>query len=443
MTEEIVFDPIDFEDAAQQAAKYQVTTTCKLMKGGKKVYIKEETGWFKEKWPSYMAKKFFEDHERKSLKIPIVASQPASIALEERVGEYGEALTEQKEKVFGNFHPLYAVVPNIKEPEPDEDNPDRVLTKKFTLDLDFKYNNYYEGEQLDEENSKIVTKTFMDNLKNKDVKDYLNNVSVTLKFMEDGKEVKKTVKFTDIERKNEISTKVHFRKIPNKEKITDELATELFDNLMSMNEDEQREKYGMPELMEVKNPSDMDKYYKRNCFARFIYAPRKVWATKNKDQKINGKMMRRCGIKFICKEIDILQIEDPYDSYDPSVKNKYTYGFTGKAAVPQAGDDEDSDDDEDDEPVKTSQKVNKSSKKDEDDDDDDDDDDEPAKESTPVKNSKDVKSLKVDSVEDSDDDDDDEDEPEPEPVKSKKTKKAVIEKEVVETKPAKTTKKTK
>ena len=440
MAEEIVFDPIDFEDAAQQAAKYQVTTTCKLMKGGKKVYIKEETGWFKEKWPSYMAKKFFEDHERKSLKIPIVDTQPASIALESRVSEYGEALTEQKEKVFGNFHPLYVVIPNIKEPEPDEEYPDRVLTKKFTLDLDFKYNNYYEGEQLDEENSKIVTKTFMDNLKNKDVKDYLNNVSVTLKFMEDGKEVKKTVKFTDIERKNEISTKVHFRKIANKEKITDELATEFFENLMSMTEEDQREKYGMPELMEVKTPSDMDKYYKRNCFVRFIYAPRKVWATKNKDQKINGKMMRRCGIKFICKEIDILQIEDPYDSYDPSVKNKYTYGFTGKAAVPQDDDDED---DEDDEPVKSSQKVNKSSKKNEDSDDDDDDDDEPAKESTPVKNSKDVKSLKVESAEDSDDDDDDdEDEPEPEPVKSKKTKKAVIEKEV-ETKQVKATKKTK
>jgi hypothetical protein len=440
MTEEIVFDPIDFEDAAQQAAKYQVTTTCKLMKGGKKVYIKEETAWFKEKWPSYMAKKFFEDHERKSLKIPITDSQPASIALESRVGEYGGALNEQKEKVFGNFHPLYVVIPNIKEPEPDEENPDRVLTKKFTLDLDFKYNNYYEGEQLDEDNSKIVTKTFLDNLKNKDVKDYLNNVSVTLKFMEDGKEVKKTIKFTDIERKNEISTKVHFRKIANKEKITDELATELFDSLMSMTEEEQREKYGMPELMEVKTPSDMDKYYKRNCFVRFIYAPRKVWATKNKDQKINGKMMRRCGIKFICKEIDILQIEDPYDSYDPSVKNKYTYGFTGKAAVPQVGGDDDEDDDEDDEDDKEPPVPKGPSLKNFESDDDDDEDDAPAKESKPVKATKNTKNVKVESEDDDDDDDDDD---EPKPVKSNKSKKAVIEKEVVETKPSKSTKKTK
>jgi hypothetical protein len=436
MAEEIVFDPIDFEDPAQQAAKYQVTTTCKIVKNGKKQYIKEETGWFKEKWSSFMPAKFFAEHERKSLKIPIVASQSASIDLESRINEYCEALSEQKEKVFGNFHPLYVVIRNINEPEPDEENPDKVKIKKLTLDLDFKYNNYFEGEQLDEENSKIVTKTYLDNLKNKDVKDYLNNVSITLKFMEDGKEIKKTVKFTDIERKNEIATKVHFRKIPNKEKITDELATELFDDLISLTEEQQREKYGMPELKEVKTPTDMDKYYKRNCFVRFIYAPRKVWATKNKDQKINGKMMRRCGIKFICKEIDILQIEDPYDSYDSSVKNKYIYGFTGKSAVPQAGEDDDDDeDDEDDEPVtkKTTSLKNFQS-----DDDDDDEDDEPAKESKPVK--KDTKSLKVESVEsDDDDDEDDEPEPEPEPVKTKKSKKI----EVVEAKPAKSTKKTK
>ena len=264
----------------------------------------------------------------------------------------------------------------------------------------------------------------------------LNNISVTLKLIEDGKEVKQNVKFTDIERKNEIATKVHFRKIPNKEKITDELATELFDDLLSLSEEEQREKYGMPELKEVKTPSDMDKYYKRNCFVRFIYAPRKVWATKNKDTKVNGKMVRRCGIKFICKEIDIIQIEDPYDSYDSSVKNKYTYGFTGKAAVPQDADEDDDEDDEVEEPVKKGASLKNFQS---DDDDEDDDEDEPAKESKPVK--KDTKSLKVESVEsdDDDDDDDDEPEPEPEPVKSKKSKKI----EVVEAKPAKSTKKTK
>ena len=137
MAEEIVFDPIDFEDPAQQAAKFQVTTTCKIMKNGKKQYIKEETGWFKEKWSSFMSSKWFSEEERKSLKIPIDGS-PASVQLESRVNNYSTALTEQKEKVFGNFHPLYVVIPNIKEPEPDEENPDKIKTKKLTLDLEFK-----------------------------------------------------------------------------------------------------------------------------------------------------------------------------------------------------------------------------------------------------------------------------------------------------------------
>jgi hypothetical protein len=428
MTEEIVFDPIDFDDPVQRDAKYQVTTTCKIMKNGKKQYIKEETGWFKEKWSSFMSSRWFSEEERKSLKIPIDGS-PASVQLESRVNNYSTALTEQKEKVFGTYSILYVVIPNIKEPEPDEENPDKIKTKKLTLDLDFKYNNYYNDQQLDEENSKIITKTYLDNIKNPN---NLNNISVTLKLIEDGKEVKENVKFTDIERKNEISTKVHFRKIPNKEKITDELASELFDEFLTLSEEEQRQKYGMPELKQVKTPTDMDKYYKRNCFVRFIYAPRKVWATKNKDTKINGKMMRRCGIKFICKEIDIIQIEDPYDSYDSSVKNKYIYGFTGTAAVSQAADDDDDEDDEVDEPVKKAPSLKNFQS-----DDDDDEDDEPVKESKPIK--KDAKSLKVESVESDDDDDDDDDEQEPEPVKTKKSKKI----EVVETKQNKTTKKTK
>ena len=459
MSREIVFDHIDLEDPAYQAAKFQVTTTCKILENGKKIYIKEETDWMYHKYSSFKPAKWYEDNQRNSLQIPVIGE--AELKMQSTVGEYYTALDKKKEVIFGKYAPLYYTVENIKPPEQDEDG--KMKISKFNLELDKSWNYYYDGKKLDENNSSIVKKTFLE-MKNKDA---LNNLNLTLTFNEDGKEIKKSIKYSDIETRHEFSTKVYYRKIPNKEKIDEALINKNYEKLRFCSEQDIIKHFGEPVLMDVRTPTDLDKYYTKNCFVRLIYAPRKVWATKNKDFEFKGKKMRRCGIKFICKEIDIIQIENPYDALDGTIKNKYIYGFTGKSSQPIASnsDNEDNEDEDDDnEPAlesviveKGNTKSSKSIKVDsveEDDDDDDEDEDEDTKiavesdsdESEPepepkMKQNKSKKSSKVIESESEDDS-----EPEPEPVQSKKSSKIELKsnkKVEVDTKPTKTTKKSK
>jgi len=426
--------PIDLEK--QKDSEYQYSTNFKATENGKKIYLNIQTGRNNEKWPGFQQS--YKGEERK-LKLVIDPDQDSCIEFQNNVSFLSNILKDQLPQVFGEDSILYEVDSPFIEPEKNPNKPDEIKYRKFSSNLDRSYNYYYEDKQLDRENSEVVRKTYLEKMnKNKDI-NLLNNQNVSLSFMEDGKKIIKNVKYGDIEQRNEISTKVHFRKISNTDIITDEIKNYHYKKIISLSEKELVEEYGEPKLVEVKTPEDLDKYYKRNSYVRFMFVPKKVWAARSSSIIVDGKKKRRCGIKFICKHIDIIYLENPYDSTNSVFRDRYLYPFTDKSniksdnnqAVKTTVKKADEDEDEDDEDVKLNEEDEEEEDED-DDDDDDDDDDEPEPE--PIKSKKshkvEVKKSKNIKIEDSDDedDDDDDDEPEPEPIKSKKSSKVETKK---------------
>ena len=403
MSQEIVFDPIDYD---AQAALEQFSAKISVNINGKKLTPRIESKFIKQRFSVFNSK-----YGKLTLNLD---DSPNSIDLIDKVKLYHNELDLQKKVVFGRLDKTYVISDNITEPI-DNGKPNNF--KKFSLKLEDSWNYYYNDIALSEENCKIVREAFYKKE---------NHSSLVLTFIEDGKEIKKSIKFSDIDTKKEVATKFHFRTIKNSENINAELISNIYGKITNLNEDEIIEEYGVPETRTFKSLEDIDSVYGgqkgENCIIRLIFSPKKVWAS-----KITKQNKRECGIQFICKEIDIFKIENPYDS---RVTIKSKYGFRGNnsssLSTNDHGDHEDLEDQGDQE--------------DQGDSDNEDQDDllverKSAKPETVFNSvSSNKKSLKIDSEseneveaaeseqEESESESEPEPEPEPEPVKKSKTK---------------------
>lgn len=302
MSQEIVFEPIDYD---AQAALEQFSSKITVNVNGKKFTPRIETKLIKQRFSVFNSK-----YGKFTLNLDDSLNSQDII---DKVKEYHNELETQKKVVFGRLDITYVILDNITEPM-DNGKPNNF--KKFSLKLEDSWNYYYNDIPLSEENCKIVRDAFYKKE---------NHSNLVLTFIEDGKEVKKSIKFLDIDTRKEVATKFHFRTIQNSENINSELISNIYNKITSLNEDEIIEEYGFPETKTFKSLEDIDSVYGgqkgENCIIRLIFSPKKVWAS-----KITKQNKRECGIQFVCKEIDIFKIENPYDS---RVTIKSKYGFRG------------------------------------------------------------------------------------------------------------------
>lgn len=398
---EIVIDPINFEDATQKVNK-QFTTKIHLLDNGKKEYPDEETGIMYHKYSGFAPAKWNPPEKRDFIKVIIDPEQKSCLELEQRINDYDDALADQTQRIFGKYAKLYTIVRSIKEPKDEDElekeaNVDKVSENKqksVRFKMDMKWSYYYNGEPLDFKNGQLVRKAVNECLaKNKD-KNFLPALSFSLTITDEitGKQIKKLVKFDELESRKEISTKVFYRK------ATSNYNAETDGELSKLTEDKIVEKFGEPELQDVKSPEDLDKYYRGNCYIRFLYAPLKVWAAKNKD----NVGIRQCSIQFVCRQMDIIHIPLNLNGQN-LVRNTYSdyaFGRKNNSIFTKAEDNID----------KKFKEVKKSLKIESDEDEDDEEEEQ---------------------IEDANDEEDEEEsesesEPEPEPPKKSKSK-TVIE----------------
>jgi hypothetical protein len=336
MPRELTFEPINVEDPSQKG-KIQFESKIFVMDNGRPVYPDEETDFIYQKYSGFASEKFNTPDKRDFVKIQIDPEQESCIKLKNVISEYDESFEANRKIVFGKYDRLYKIGLSVKHPkeeeiisEDDDDNDTKKdEEKKVKLDsVKFKLNMawfyYYENERLDKTNSNIIKKAVSDILqKNKNLdkdkkKALIGALTFKLKFVEDGKQVEKPVAMADIEQRKEIDTKVFFRN-PTTIKPDSKKANEC-------SEEELAEIYGEPKPVDVRTPSDMDKYYNYNCYIRFIWGPSCVWAAKNKDPDADK---RRAGIKFVIKSMDIIKI--PYENSGNSIKKTYTEYSFGKS----------------------------------------------------------------------------------------------------------------
>lgn len=320
---EIEIDPIEF-DNENQKKNVQYTTKVHLVKDGKKVYPDEVTGFMFHEYSGFAPAKFFAPEKRDFIKAPINEEEKTSVDFMNTIEKYDKALNDQKESVFGKFAKLYTIIPSVKEPkeedelemETDAGKPKKPKTKsvKFRLNTGWKY--YYDNVALDRDNTNIIRKAVTDFLaKGGDKKD-IGNIIVELVFKDGDKQSKKKLKMNEIESRKEITTKVYYRKVEN-------LAADAKKVYECTDNDELEKYYGEPQLVDVKTGDDLDKYYRFNCYIRFLYGPSKVWAAKTKDE--NGK--RKTSLQFVCHQMDIIHIKTNSNTQSTARSIYSGYGF--------------------------------------------------------------------------------------------------------------------
>jgi hypothetical protein len=287
MSKKIEIEPIAFDDPKQKA-NVQYSTKVSLVKDGKKVYPDEVTGFLFHEYSGFASAKYFAPEKRDFIKIPINEEEETSTEFMQTIEKYDKALKDQMESVFGKFAKLYTHILSVKEPKEDDElemeNDDgkskKPKTKSIKLRLNTGWKYYYEENALDKDNTQAVRKAVTDFLgKGGDKKD-IENIIIELTFNENGKTIKKKLKMSEIESRKEITTKVYYRKVENLSADAKKIQ-DCADN------DELEKYYGEPQLVDVKTGEDLDKYYRYNCYIRFLYGPSKVWAAKTKDE--NGK----------------------------------------------------------------------------------------------------------------------------------------------------------
>ncbi len=323
MSTKIFIRPIAFDDAKQKA-NVQYTTNITLMKDGKEVYPDEVTGFMFHEYSGFAPAKFFAPEKRDFIKIPINEEEQSCVDFMNTVEKYDKALKDQMDSVFGKFAKLYTRGSSIKEPkekdelemEGNDDKPKKPETKSIKLRLRTGWRYYYDDVALDVANTQTIRKAVSDHLSKSGDKKGIDDLIVELSFKDGDKQIKKKLKMSEIESRKEIMTKVYYRKVENLSADAKKVH-ECADN------DELEKFYGKPEEVDVKTGEDLDKYYRYNCYVRFLYGPAKVWAAKSKDE--NGK--RKTGIQFVCHQIDIINVRTNSTSSSTARSIYSGYGF--------------------------------------------------------------------------------------------------------------------
>ena len=330
MSKQISIDPIDFEDEKQKG-KTQLSIPVKHLLNGKEVIPIEETPFVFHKYSKFASSKFFTPDQRNFIKMEYYKDQKNCDVIKKSIAEYDTYMKNNRSIVLGKYDKLYTYIESVKIPVVDEEDelaqteakePKEDYTK---VKMNTTWSYYYKdtGLRLERDNSIIVSKAIREALKkNKDKKNLESLVFTLSTKTEDGKVVKKTYEYNDIEERKELSTKVYIRKLPH---FNDEIKILLEKTELSEADEAKLEELcGEPTEVDVRTGEDLDKYYKGNCYVRFLLKPSKLWAARNKDETNKRKM----GVQFQCLQMDIVQL--PYTTTDNPVRNLYTKYSFGK-----------------------------------------------------------------------------------------------------------------
>ena len=330
--DKFVIECINFEDENQKKRNQFTTSIKKVDSNGKVSDIVEETDWMHHKYPGFANAKYFTSDKRDFIQIDFFPDQDTCSSLSKQIQKYDDAIEKNMESFLGKFHKLYCPVKNFKTPRVDDEDFDEDKKKTprnpyFKVRLFKKWNYYFKesGEQVDEDNSKLIIKAVTEALNTaKDKAKAFDSLTFVLNIRNENNKIEKK-KFNyneDIDARHEIATNIYYTKAPS--------GVDMSKKPWECNEDELSRTYGNFEKVDVRSPEDLDKYYKPNCYVRFMFMPDKVWAAKNKDE--NGK--RKLGVKFICYNMQIIQI--PLGSSDGTMRSQYqnyTFGKKPTGAV--------------------------------------------------------------------------------------------------------------
>jgi hypothetical protein len=329
--------PIDFEDEKQKG-KTQLSTTLKELRDGNEVTPIEEMEWTYHKYSKFASSKFFTPDQRNFIKMEYYKDQKNSEVNKKRIANYDTFMKNNRSLILGKYDKLYTYLDSVKVPVVDEDELDQSEAKEPKEDytkvkLNTTWSYYYKdtGLRLERDNSAIVSKAIRESLKKNKDKKNLETLVFTLNVKtEDGKTVKKTYEYNDIEERKELATKVYFRKL---QQFNDDIKY-LLEKTGLTEEDEEKlvELCGEPTEVDVRTGEDLDKYYKGNCYVRFLIKPVKVWAARNKDETNRRKM----GVQFQCLQMDIMQLPYSTNTSNPvrDLYTKYSFG-RNKNEVPK------------------------------------------------------------------------------------------------------------
>jgi hypothetical protein len=332
VAKELYFEPINFEEQKTKmpgALNYE--TSVKEIKNGKKIDTHDETGFIMTPFSGFAPKEIktkgktisFKSYQRNYIKISIIPEQQTCVELEDQINMYDDALTSNFDSTFGSYKKLFTHIRSIKEPKEADDldesiaDPEKPVRPKYNsckLRLEMGWNYYLDEQLLDDKNASIVRNAFFDAKKKKIDP---QNVMVKLNFTdEEGNEAKRDVRIGDIEQvKDKVITKVMYRRpetIPEDAKKVEDCT-----------EKELVKYYGKGEIVSVNTPDDLDKYYRNNCYIRFVYEPLKVYAQRNKGE--DNK--RKCSYIFQIKLIDVINTrQNTNSSHSNKQYENYTFG---------------------------------------------------------------------------------------------------------------------
>lgn len=351
--EKFVIECINFEDENQKKKNQFTTSIKKVDANGKVSDIVEETDWMHHRYPGFANAKYFTPDKRDFIQIDFYPEQDTCTSLSKQIQKYDDAIEKNMESFLGKFHKLYNPVKNFKTPRVDDEDFDEDKKKTprnpyFKMRLFKKWNYYFKesGEAVDEDNSKLIIKAVTEALNTaKDKAKAFDNLTFILNVKNDNGKIEKK-KFNyheDIDARHEIATNVYYTKATGN--------VESSKKPWDCDEDELSRIYGNFDKVDVRSPEDLDKYYKPNCYVRFMFMPDKVWAAKSKDE--NGK--RKLGVKFICYNMQIIQI--PLGNSDGTMRSQYQNYTFGKKPVVAGSAKSEPETKEKEKEVKSSKKV--------------------------------------------------------------------------------------
>ena len=284
--------------------------------------VVEETQFVFNRWAGTTSAEHTPSEKRDSLKLNHYPDQPVCKDIEETFNKYDSRVSESKKEVFDKYEKLFTFVKCNKIPDEEDDMLMDASAKKYPkyansklkLQKIYTYHDKHTGERFDEINERIISKALMETLEDKTKSRDNLSIVLSIKNEETGKLEKKSYLFKDdIEDRCVFGTIVKFCKAENVSESTKKPC--------DCTEEEIEELYGKLEQVDVQTPEDLDKYYTANCYVRYLFAPTKLWAAKNKDA--TGK--KNFGIIFTCYQLHIIQIPNKKMDSSSSLTTKQKF----------------------------------------------------------------------------------------------------------------------
>jgi hypothetical protein len=284
--------------------------------------VVEETQFVFNRWAGTTSAEHTPSEKRDSLKLNHYPDQPVCEEIKETFNKYDLLVDESRKSVFDRYDKIFTYVKCNKIPDEEDDmlmdagakKYPKYANSKLKLQKIYTYHDKHTGERFDEINERIISKAIMETLEDKTKSRDNLSIVLSIKNEETGKLEKKSYLFKDdIEDRCVFGTIVKFCKAENVSESTKKPC--------DCTEEEIEELYGKLEQVDVQTPEDLDKYYTANCYVRYLFAPTKLWAAKNKDA--TGK--KNFGIIFTCYQLHIIQIPNKKMDSSSSLTTKQKF----------------------------------------------------------------------------------------------------------------------